>query len=302
MAERAGLALVGQEDLGFYLTSFVELDGPVALLLLAGLVVAGWRRAGRETFAALVVGTALVTLVLLHLAGTKLFHYLMPIIPLAAVATVATVGSIRPGRWVIGGVAVIGFFMGPLDPILLDPSFAPDSRAVAERHMVLAPPDARLVVWEDYDPAVVWYSRRDVRFWTANKGFWDAQQSIDMMRRTGAVVWAGVEQLDELAHAPRGSVVAVPRQRAEGLEPWLQQVQSFRDVTIDEATSRAHRVVLLGAVRRMPPTVREVPTAAPAPPDRRAPEPSGAGRAPQPAPAKAPGPPTPLTAPTDSSP
>lgn len=265
VAERAGLSLVGQEDLAFYMRSFFEVDGPVALLLMVGLVLAVWRRAGRETFTALVVGTALVTLVLLHLAGTKLYHYLMPVVPLAAVASVAVIGAVRPGRWIIVLVALVGFFMGPLDPILLDPDFAPDSRAVAERQLAPAPADAELVIWEDYDPAAIWYSRRAPRIWTSNEGFWAVQQSIDMMRRTGAVVWADRAARDRLLAAPEGSVVVVPRQRADSLAHWVDRVVLTRDVTVDEATSRMHRVLVLGAVRRAPATPRFPSTAVPSP-------------------------------------
>ncbi|MGM0577212.1 MAG: ArnT family glycosyltransferase [Myxococcota bacterium] len=257
VASRAAGALVGDAGPLYYLQTAWELDGAVALVLLAGLLAAtalAIARRGREDAHALgvVVATAGVTILALHLASTRLFHYLMPVAPLAAVATVAGARSTLERPWVpaaLGGLAVLGFLSGPLVPHLTDPDYSATSRRLGQGPLADLPADTRLVVWESYDPALVWYADHPARIWTRSRRFWEVQRAVDMMRRADAVRLATPEALADLARNPGPVVIVAPSDRTAGLDAWLATVAEERSVASRDLPGMGRRIVRLEARR-----------------------------------------------------
>jgi len=242
--ERAGASLVGSEPLSFYLETLWELDGGFGLLLLSGLILAPFMRRGRLTW--LLVSSALVTLLVIHLSSTRLYHYLMPVIPLAALSLAITLAKERIALGAFACFSLLAFLLGPLDPTLLRPDFAPSSKALGAS-LSLAPEDAEIISWEDYDPAMMWYAKRPIRIWTQSESMARAQNSIDMMRRSKAVVFATPERLKALGEKANPIFVVAPKERASGLLRWIQGL-THRSVGVDAESSEHHIVVRLGAM------------------------------------------------------
>ena len=256
VADRATSALVGAPSASYYLDTALDLDPLLTLVLLMGLVaftihLVLRRRAGVEPASAAVVALAWLTLLAIHVAGTRLFHYALPVVPLAAIATAASLQRLPRaplGAMLGGAVALVGFVTGPLDPHLTDPDYSRWTREVSERHLRALPAETELVVWEAYDPAVTWYARRPARLWTADQRFYDVQQSVDMMRRSAAVVWASDAALEHLIAMPGPVVFVAPRAEAvASLVPWLRRASAKRRVRILEGTVSEPRVVMLAA-------------------------------------------------------
>ena len=246
---RASSALVGEDDPLVYLRLLAEQDGLVAGIMALGVLMACLRLAIRPRplspgplALGWIVAAILVTLVTLHLASTRLFHYLLPVVPLAAVATAASVDRVpQPAvaHRILGALAVLGFLLGPLYPHLLDPDYGSRSANLVERHLTSMPEEARLVIWEDYDPATVWYAGRPAAFYSADERFYSAQMSVDMMRRSGAVVWADHGARDALVASDGPIYFVAPIARSRLLENWSEhaslsrRVRFVRDPEID---------------------------------------------------------------------
>lgn len=251
VAARAEASLVGGEGPLYYLETAWAEDGIVAVLLAVGLVFGTWlwyRR--KDSCDALTLGlvawTAWITLAVLHVASTRLFHYLLPVVPLAAVVTAATLVARKDFAVVTGVVAAAGFAIGPVDPHLLDPDYGRHDRLLAEGPLHDLPADVRLVVWEDYDPGLVFSTGRPAQIWTAHEGFHSLQQSIDMMRRTGAVVWASPEAKARLARSPEPVVLVAPGERSAGLLAFAGEARAHRSVAVETFEPTGHRIVRLG--------------------------------------------------------
>lgn len=246
---RASTALVGQDDPLYYAQVLIEQEGLVAVLLVMGLVMASVRvllRSRPLTPGALalawVVASAVVTLITLHVASTRLFHYLLPVIPLAAIATTASVDRVPQPRLayrILGSLAVLGFLVGPLYPHLLAPDYGSRSATLVERHLNSMPEDARLILWEDYDPATIWYGQKRAAFYSADERFYSAQMSVDMMRRSQAVVWADDRARDALIESDAPIYFVAPLDRSALLVRWSEiasvsrHVRFVRDSEID---------------------------------------------------------------------
>lgn len=242
VVERAGGALVGADPMSLYLDTLWQLDGAFGALLLVGLLAALTVRRGVTT--ALVVGTAGVTLVVIHLSSTRLYHYLMPVIPLAAVALTIAAAKRKEVLFGLGLVSLVAFAFGPLDPTLLRPDFAPTSKVLG-LSLRSIPDEAQVISWEDYDPALTWYADRPVRIWTQSESMAAAQLSVDMMRRADAVVLATPERLNELSRAPQEIFLVAPKVRAGGLMAWVQGM-THRRVGVDAESMSTHVIVRLG--------------------------------------------------------
>jgi 4-amino-4-deoxy-L-arabinose transferase-like glycosyltransferase len=250
VAARAGGALVGASDAGYYLTTFWSQEGLLGGALLLGLLAATFQAArGRRASLGAVVAAAWLTILAAQFSETRLYHYLMPLFPMAAVATAAAAarGLRRPvALAAAAAVALTGLVAGPL-PHLLDPDYAPASRRVGREVVAASAPDTRLVIWEDYDPALIWYGERRGRLWTADAGFYQVQQSIDMMRRAQAVVRVTPEAVAALLADPAPVVAVAPATRAAGLSGLAQAAAADRAVT---SRTLADRVVLSLGRRR----------------------------------------------------
>jgi 4-amino-4-deoxy-L-arabinose transferase-like glycosyltransferase len=246
---RAGAALVGDDDPFYYLKVAAEMESLLGAALALGVVLAGLRLLIRPRplkpgplALAWVLGAVAVTAIVLHLASTRLFHYLLPIIPLAAVATTASVDRMpRPlvAYRILGGVAVLGFLMGPLYPHLLAPDYGSRSATIASRHLASMPEDAHLGLWEDYDPATPWYAGRPATIYTADERFYSVQMSVDMMRKSGSVVWADEEVRDALIASDGPKAFVAPMGRSAQLVRWSEvaslrrRVKLVRDPDLD---------------------------------------------------------------------
>jgi len=180
-----------------------------------------------------VIASIAVTLVVLHVASTRLFHYMLPVMPLAAVAATASVDRLpQPALAyrILGSLAVLGFLMGPLYPHLLAPDYGSRSATLVDRHLNTMPEDARLVIWEDYDPATIWYADKPAEFYSADERFYSAQMSVDMMRRSGAVVWADDLARDALIAAEEPIYFVAPAERSALLVRWSEHASVRRRV------------------------------------------------------------------------
>jgi len=242
--DRAEHALVGMAPLTMYVETMWALDGVLGLLLLLGLVgMVVWRR---SVVSALVVGTAVVTLLAIHVSSTRLYHYVMPVVPLAAVAVAVLASRRREALIAVAVAGVLGVLTGPLDPTLLRPDFAPSSKALGVA-LRSSPAETRIVSWEDYDPALTWYLGRPVRIWTQSERMAAIQRSIDMMRRAEAVVLATPERLAVLAASEAPVIVVAPRERSAGLRAWATGLSPGR-VEVDEETVPSHVILRLEPV------------------------------------------------------
>ena len=242
---RAGDSLVGVESITFYIDTLWQLDGAFGVLMLLALLLAPWLKPTRVSW--LSCGTGLLTLAIIHLSSTRLYHYLMPVIPLAALALTLTASRSRVALVGLGLVASIAFVVGPLEPTLTRPNFAPSSKTLGLSLRGLDE-DATIISWEDYDPALIWYAERPIQIWTQSEAMANAQNSVDMMRRTKAVTLATPERLEALGKREELIFIVAPRERAQGLLHWMQR-QTHRSVALDAESSASHLLVRLGPMR-----------------------------------------------------
>jgi 4-amino-4-deoxy-L-arabinose transferase-like glycosyltransferase len=237
---RAGTALVGDDDPFYYLQVVSELEGLLGAVLAIGVLLACLRLLLRPRpwssgplALSWILGAIALTTIVLHLASTRLFHYLLPLAPLAAVATTAAVDRMpRPlvAYRILGGVAVLGFLMGPLYPHFLAPDYGSRSAQIAARHLASMPQDAHLGLWEDYDPATSWYAGRPATIYTSDERFYSLQMSVDMMRRSGLVVWADDGVRDALIASEGPKAFVAPLERSAQLVRWSEVASLHRRV------------------------------------------------------------------------
>jgi len=256
---RASSALVGEDDPLYYIRVLAEQDGLIAGVMALGVMMACLRIIVRPRplspaplALAWIVAAILVTLVTLHLASTRLFHYLLPVVPLAAVATVASVDRMpQPGlaHRILGAIAVLGFLMGPLYPHILAPDYGARSANVVERHLKSMPQEARLVIWEDYDPATIWYAGRSAAFYSADERFYSAQMSVDMMRRSGVVVWADDRARDALVTTKDPVYFVAPLERSALLVSWSEYASLNRRVSFVRDPEIGRMIAIWGPKR-----------------------------------------------------
>jgi 4-amino-4-deoxy-L-arabinose transferase-like glycosyltransferase len=254
VAARAQHALVGDGDPAYYAVTAWEQEGFFALALGLGLLAALLRLRSlgpnRRLALLMTLATAGLTIVALQFTATKLFHYMLPLVPLAAIATVAALAELSarpPIAAAVLALAGAAFAIGPLTPHLTHPDYAPESRALGEALGPVLPSDARLVIWEDYDPALIWYAGRPAKIWTEQPAIYDLHRSIDMMRRADAVVLADEKAKRDLIDSPEPIVAVAPLERAAGLDALAQQALVTRRVELAEAAG--HRIVRLGPHR-----------------------------------------------------
>jgi hypothetical protein len=138
--------------------------------------------------------------------------------------------------------------MGPLYPHLLAPDYGARSKTLAERHLSSLPPSARVLLWEDYDPALLWYAHRRVTIYTADERFYSLQMSVDMMRRSGAVVWADEAARDALVQSPESLAFVAPVERSHLLESWSKHASLSRPVRLVRDPELGRLIALWGAL------------------------------------------------------
>ena len=256
---RASSALVGEDDPLYYVRVLVEQDGLIAAILALGVLMACLRLLVRPRpldsgplALAWIVASIICTLITLHLASTRLFHYLLPVMPLAAIATAASVDRLpQPAvaYKVLGSLAALGFLVGPLYPHLLDPDYGARSTRLVERHLNTMPEEARLILWEAYDPATIWYAEKSAAFYSADERFYSAQMSVDMMRRSGAVVWADERARDALIEDEDPIYFVAPLERSDLLVRWSEHASVQRRVRFVRDPEIGRMVAIWGPQR-----------------------------------------------------
>ena len=224
--------LVGTTGTSTYLDILSQMDGVISWLFLCGFVALGWigwrgSEAGLRRMAMITIGIACVTGLALQLSATRLPHYLLPLAPLGAVAVslglVGCVSESAPRRAAAGGVlslAAITFVMGPLVHVLA-PDYGARSRSVAEAIRQSPAAEGDLVLWESYDPALLWYAERPGQIWARDPGFLEAQRSVDMMQRSGIIHEGDRASFQGAVDSGRPLVMVVPHGRRASMEEGL---------------------------------------------------------------------------------
>ena len=111
------------------------------------------------------------------------------------------------------------------------------------------PEDARLILWEDYDPATIWYAEKSAAFYSADERFYSAQMSVDMMRRSGAVVWADERAREALIAAEDPIYFVAPLERSDLLVRWSEHASVKRRVRFVRDPEIGRMVAIWGPQR-----------------------------------------------------
>lgn len=190
VVERATSALVGATSPTFYVVGAWHRESVLVAAWALGalvLVVRLARSAGRDGAARWLFLWLALTLAPIHLAQTRLYHYLLPAIPALSLAAAAAMGpwigrrALVPIAWLFALVA-FGVNNGP---DALAPDYSPGTKQLAPL-LGQAPAEAVTVAWETYDVAATWYAGRPVAVWTTDAALHD-RIAVDMMVRSGAV-------------------------------------------------------------------------------------------------------------------
>ena len=203
---------VGQQDVGFYLSEWLVSDPMVVIALIPGLlsmVIVGIKSGLDRTLLPLLV--AILGLIFIHLSQTKFLHYALPIIPVLTIVTVSAAASISITKLGIQLLVLIvlgssSFFVQKKD----HESYRPELRKLAEKHILPSSQNIRLIVFNDYAPALYYYGERKGELWTDSQRFYDIQQSIDMMKRSGIVHLADKKNLSKIREETRPMLLMAP--------------------------------------------------------------------------------------------
>jgi 4-amino-4-deoxy-L-arabinose transferase-like glycosyltransferase len=193
VVERAGTALTGNNGPGYYLSVFLEQETILGVLLLMGSVVGiGLALKQRDRRLIGIGAVLLLHLVTIHLMGTRLFHYLLPVIPLMAMLTVSGLVKmieVRTFKWGAVGLLLVIFLMGSLSWVFSN-DHSPQWRRVGEEVIRKVPKETRIVVFNAYAPALFHYADRRGEFWTDDPNEHRRLNSIDMLRRADVMRYA----------------------------------------------------------------------------------------------------------------
>lgn len=239
---RATTALVTDSSPLFYATGAWLREGALALAWAAGLAVLTVRLVasrGRDRAARWLAVWLLVTLVPIHLAATRLYHYLLPAVPALALATSLALGRALRRDLVAAAAAlfVAAAFVLNNGLDLAAPDYSPGTKALAPA-LRAAPPDAVVAAYEVYDVAATWYAERPVPFWTTRPALHDVW-AVDMMVRADAIRLATPQQIAALVRAAPAAALLVPPPLAAEARAY------FTGVT--ETAEAADRALVTGA-------------------------------------------------------
>ena len=188
--ERAASSLIFAPDPFHYVSHAIRFEGPLPYLFAIALVAVAVRwvrsRAREDRFLLLWV---VVFFLPFQLSSTRLYHYLMPLLPALALMTGRTLGPHLRRPLLAGAVAlaVLGIFFANNGWNLLVADYSPDQirfhRIVQER----GHPGARLVAWNHYELTLFFLEDRPVRMVTDDDGFFATLDGIPMFHKAGAV-------------------------------------------------------------------------------------------------------------------
>lgn len=207
---RMSSELVGTVDVAYYLRGTWLRESLLLALWTAGgvaLAIRLVRRGPGDDVARWLFVWLLVTLVPIHLAGTKIYHYLLPAIPALALTAAMAAEPFLANRVVTAALVALALAAFALNNggDLMTPDYAPGSKALAPS-MAAVPRDGVVAVVDEYDVAATWYADRPIPLWTTLPSLYK-QWSVDMMRRAGAVRLLTEGELD--AELGRGSRAAL---------------------------------------------------------------------------------------------
>ena len=222
---RAATSLVTPTSPGFYAAGAWLRESVLLVPWLAGvsaLVVSLVTSRARDRQAWWLALWLALTLIPIHAAQTRLYHYLLPAIPLLGLLGARALAPWLRHRAVLGAVAALAAFAFVWNngADLTRPDYAPGTSALAPALRAL-PPDAELLVLDAYDVAATWYAARPVPIWTAFPEL-ERQIAVDMMRRANAVrLHSREDMVRRLRAAPSAAILTVPP-RAEAAAALLR--------------------------------------------------------------------------------
>lgn len=188
--ERAASSVIFKPDPLHYLTHAMRFEGPLPYLLLGALVWSAARYArGRSREDRFLLLWAAIFFLPFQLSSTRLYHYLMPLLPALALMTGRALGPHLRRPLIAGTVAavVLGIFFANNHFHLLAADYSPDQ---ARFHRILrdrGDPEARLVAWNCYELSLFFLEEAPVRMVTDDEGFFGTLDGIPMFRKGGAI-------------------------------------------------------------------------------------------------------------------
>ena len=214
VVSRASDAIVGSYDPLYYLNTFFGREGIMACVLLGGSLVGSWLALRDRSWSMGAVASVLwLSLLVIHLMQTQLYHYLMPTLPLMVILTLyAALPLLQLRVWslTLAGAAAVGFLMGPAPQIFATKARSSYGELAAGPLSGLAP-DTRLVLYNTYAPALFWTTGRRGEFWTDDANAHARLQSVDMLRRAKVVVRADRAGLNDVMRSAQGWVLVTPK-------------------------------------------------------------------------------------------
>ena len=242
VVERAQDTLVGGNDAWYYLNTFIQQEGLLGLTLFVctglGVMRAFKERSQNMLCIALVL---LIQLVVIHLMQTRLFHYLLPSIPLMVILTVYGLGRwIQDKRYMFGlaAVACASFFMGSAQ-VTFGSSEPSVYAKISDRFIEQTDSKTELILFNTYAPSLFWESARKGAFWTDQDEAYSRLQAIAMLRQAGAVVKADPDKFSALKKSGHPWMLIMPR--GENKEVTLHQLSKALGVTPQDM--KAHHQV-----------------------------------------------------------
>lgn len=208
---RAGVSLIGETSPLFYLhgawlrESGLTIAWGLGVLALLGRLIGS---AGRDGAARWLLLWLLVALIPIHLAQTRLYHYLLPAIPALCLAAAAALAPWLQSGGVAAAVWLFAILMFGVNngPDALKPDYSPGTKDLAPA-LGAAPPAAAVGVWQTYDVAATWYAGRPVPIWTTDEGLYE-RIAVDMMVRARAIrLVTPAEASQAFARAPAAALL-----------------------------------------------------------------------------------------------
>jgi len=216
---RAQGIAVGQHGPEFYFSEMLTSDPLVIMVLLPGLIICGgYILKRKETSPLLPLMMACIGLVFLHVSQTKFLHYMLPVIPLMVVVTTFMVTQITKRKFGFQLMIVLAIAsLSSYPQAEPNTSYQPELRHLAKKFVEPLPIDARLIVFNEYAPALYYYGQREGELWTDSERFYAIQQSIDMMRRSEIVHQATSQKLTSLRNDNRAMILIAPHARMDSM-------------------------------------------------------------------------------------
>jgi 4-amino-4-deoxy-L-arabinose transferase-like glycosyltransferase len=201
---RASESLVAPQDSALYFRTLLHNEA----LLLLGLVPTVFFMVRSRGVALRRSATPLVMLALvfapIQLSQTRIEHYLLPILPLLVLAGLegwSRLIDIRRILMLVPILLALVVITLSVRPISEGSDYSPGSHAACKAGTF---DDPGVLVVNAYNVAATWYCRRPIKILTDDKGFYEIQQSVDMMYRSKAVTLMEPLALDSLMRSHTG--------------------------------------------------------------------------------------------------